>query len=177
MSDQKNAFVERLFKRQGSALRAYFFRRVRRGVDAAELAQEVYLRLLRIPDVATIRNPEAYLYTVAGNLLREQALQQRRDAAAVDIDDPTVRSWRNGRDLASNLTIQNARGACLKCCSSCRRSARRRCSCNTGTIAVTPRSPPSLEFRPTWSRSIFPRRSCIAGAAWPGWDDGHASER
>jgi RNA polymerase sigma-70 factor (ECF subfamily) len=90
MSDEKNAFVERLFKRQGSALRAYFVRRVRRGSDAAELAQEVYLRLLRIPDEATIRNPEAYLYTVAGNLLREQALQQRRDAAAVDVDDPAV---------------------------------------------------------------------------------------
>lgn len=90
MSDEKNAFVERLFKRQGSALRAYFVRRVRRGTDAGELAQEVYLRLLRVPDVTSIRNPEAYLYTVAGNLLREQALQQRRDAAAVDVDDPSV---------------------------------------------------------------------------------------
>ncbi|MGB8693527.1 MAG: RNA polymerase sigma factor [Steroidobacteraceae bacterium] len=104
MSDQSNSFVERLFQRHGGALRAYFIRRVRRGTDAAELAQEVYLRLLRIPDVATIRNPEAYLYTVAGNLLRERALQQRRDAAAVDIDDPAVSAqlaeWPGfGRDL------------------------------------------------------------------------------
>jgi RNA polymerase sigma factor (sigma-70 family) len=90
MSEHRNAFVERLFKRNGGALRAYFFRRARRGADAAELAQEVYLRLLRIPDVTTIRNPEAYLYTVAGNLLREQAVQQHRNALAVDIDDPSA---------------------------------------------------------------------------------------
>ena len=34
--------------------------------------------MLRIPDTDSIRNPEAYLFTVANNLLREHGVQERR---------------------------------------------------------------------------------------------------
>jgi len=42
---------------------------VRTKADAADLAHEVYLRILRVSDPDMIRNPEAYLVAVAGNLL------------------------------------------------------------------------------------------------------------
>lgn len=90
MADSKKALVERLFAEHGGALRAFFSRRVRRGPDAAELAQEVYLRLLRIPDVDAIRNPEAYLYTVASNLAKEHSLQERRQRSSVDLENPEI---------------------------------------------------------------------------------------
>jgi len=66
------------------------YRRVRRHPDAAELAQEVYVRMLRVPDMGAIRNPEAYLYTVASNLAKEHARHEHTDAGVLDVDDPLV---------------------------------------------------------------------------------------
>ncbi len=53
----------------------------------ADLAQEVYVRMLRISDQAAIRNPVHYLYTVANNLVKEHAVLDRRQASGIDIDE------------------------------------------------------------------------------------------
>ena len=90
MAEANKTLVERLFSEHGGALRAFLYRRVRKHPDAAELAQEVYVRMLRVTDMDSIRNPEAYLYTVASNLAKEHARNERRDAAALDVDDPLV---------------------------------------------------------------------------------------
>jgi RNA polymerase sigma factor (sigma-70 family) len=90
MAETKKTLVERLFAEHGGALQAFLFRRVHKHPDAAELAQEVYVRMLRVPDMESVRNPEAYLYTVASNLAKEHARQQRRDGDVVDVDDPLV---------------------------------------------------------------------------------------
>ena len=39
------------------ALQAFFYRRLRTKPDAADLVQEVYLRMLRVSDPEAIRNP------------------------------------------------------------------------------------------------------------------------
>jgi RNA polymerase sigma factor (sigma-70 family) len=88
--EANNELVRQLFMAYQSALRAYFYKRVRRRADAEELAQEAYLRLLRVPDVTLILNPEAYLFTIAGNLVKEYALQQSRGGTSVPPDDPGV---------------------------------------------------------------------------------------
>ena len=85
MAEQGRAFVETLFARHRAAVQAFFYRRIRTKSDAADLAQEVYLRLLRVSDTEAIRNPEAYLYTVAGNLLKENAVADRRHASSADV--------------------------------------------------------------------------------------------
>jgi len=90
MSDRTKALVERLFAEHRSALEAFFRRRVRSQSDAPDLAQEVYLRMLRVSDTDAIRNPELYLYTVANNLVKEHAVLDRRQASGVDVDDTTV---------------------------------------------------------------------------------------
>jgi RNA polymerase sigma factor (sigma-70 family) len=90
MAETKKTLVERLFAEHGGALQAFLFRRVRKHPDAAELAQEVYVRMLRVPEMESVRNPEAYLYTVASNLAKEHARHQRRDGDVVDVDDPLV---------------------------------------------------------------------------------------
>jgi RNA polymerase sigma factor (sigma-70 family) len=87
MSEPRKAFVERLFARHGGALQAFFHRRIRTKSDAPDLAQEVYLRLLRVSDPETIRNPEAYLYTVAGNLLKENSAADRRQVSAAELEE------------------------------------------------------------------------------------------
>jgi len=82
---RKPGLVERLFAEQRGALKA-FFRRRTRTADAADLAQEVYLRMLRIRDPRAIRDPVLYLFTVANNLVKEQGVLDRRRATDVDIE-------------------------------------------------------------------------------------------
>lgn len=90
MTETKKSLVERLFAEHGGALQAFLYRRVRRHPDAAELAQEVYVRMLRVPDMTTVRNPEAYLYAVASNLAKEHARRGPHHSKVLDIDDPLV---------------------------------------------------------------------------------------
>lgn len=90
MAESRQALVERLFTAHAGALRAFFYRRIRSQPDAVELAQEVYVKMLGIPDMDAIRNPEAYLFTVARNLAVEHTNRQRRMQSALDVNDPTV---------------------------------------------------------------------------------------
>lgn len=90
MADPKKGFVETLFAEHGRALHAYFFRRIRTKSDAADLTQEVYLRLLRVNNAEAVRNPVVYLYTVASNLVKEHAVLDRRNASLLDIDEENV---------------------------------------------------------------------------------------
>ena len=87
VANPKPSLVERLFAEQRGALQAFFRRRIRSKADAPDLAQEVYLRMMRVRDQDAIRNPVLYLYTVANNLVKEHAVVDRRQAASVDIED------------------------------------------------------------------------------------------
>lgn len=87
---KKNALVTWLFTRYRGRLRMFLGRRVRRQADIEEIVQEVYLRMLRVPNIEELRNPEAYLFTVAANLAKEYAVRERRAQQAVDLDDPSV---------------------------------------------------------------------------------------
>jgi RNA polymerase sigma factor (sigma-70 family) len=55
--------------------------------DTADLVQEVYLRMLRVTDTDAIQNPEAYLFIVAGNLLKENAAVDRRQSEAAEVEE------------------------------------------------------------------------------------------
>jgi RNA polymerase sigma-70 factor (ECF subfamily) len=79
--------VEKLFTEHYTSLLAFFSRRVRESSEAPDLAQEVYLRMLRVRDVEAIRNPEGYLFAVANNLAKEHAVLDHRRATAIDVDE------------------------------------------------------------------------------------------
>ena len=87
---KKNAFITWLFVRYRGRLRTFLGRRVRRQADIDEIIQEVYLRMLRVPDIEELRNTEAYLFTVAANLAKEYAVRGRSTQQTVDLDDPSV---------------------------------------------------------------------------------------
>src|SRR5271168_3636587 len=91
MAKAGKTFVEALFAYRG-ALQAFFYRRLRNKADAADLVQEVYLRMLRVSDPEAIHNPEAYLFTVAANLLKENAVADRRQAQEVAVEAPEATS-------------------------------------------------------------------------------------
>jgi RNA polymerase sigma-70 factor (ECF subfamily) len=88
--DVTNGFVERLVAEQYGTLLAFFRRRSRLAADAADLAQEVYLRMLRVNNPESIRNPQAYLFTVANNLAIEQGALNGRRANAVPVDEASA---------------------------------------------------------------------------------------
>ena len=90
MVESRKMLFERLFSEQRGALQAFFRRRAGCRLDAADLAQEVYLRMLRIADTDAIRDLEAYLFGVASNVAKEHAILERRHGTTVDLDDATV---------------------------------------------------------------------------------------
>src|SRR5229473_4777327 len=59
----------------GDQLRAFLVVRVRNVADLPDIVQEVYLRMLRVPNIESIRSPEAYLFTVAQHVLQQHTLE------------------------------------------------------------------------------------------------------
>lgn len=71
--NQLKEWVERWNK----PLKQFFAQRLPRHIDAEDLAQEVYLRLLRVKDLDAIEEPQAYLYHVARNIVGEWYARSR----------------------------------------------------------------------------------------------------
>ena len=85
-SSDTQAFVADVEKQHGQRLRRFLASRLRhRAADVQDLAQEVFLRLLRIDHHETIRNSEAYLYTVAFHVLHQHVLRRAAIPEAVEI--------------------------------------------------------------------------------------------
>jgi RNA polymerase sigma-70 factor (ECF subfamily) len=85
-----NAFVLDVEARYGRRLRRFLASRLVNPADAADLAQEVFLRLLRIERQDKIRNPEAYLLTIASHILHEHSLRQAALPESMDIMEAIV---------------------------------------------------------------------------------------
>ena len=87
MAEHAKRGLARMFAEKAPVLRGFF---ARRGAheDTEDMVQETYLRLLRAHQTQgeNIANPEAYLFTVALNLVREQAVRRQR-APSVPIDE------------------------------------------------------------------------------------------
>ena len=81
----RQSFVSAMANRYGERLRGFLSKRLRNQADAPDLAQEVFLRLMRVENHETIRSPEAYLFTVASHVLHQHMLKQSATPASVDI--------------------------------------------------------------------------------------------
>jgi RNA polymerase sigma factor (sigma-70 family) len=87
---ESKAFVAELVARHGGRLRRFLAARLRNTADIGDLAQEVYLRLLRVEHHDHIRNPEAYLLTIAGHVLQQHALASAALPVTVDTMDELI---------------------------------------------------------------------------------------
>ena len=71
-----------MFEQYSQELHAYLVNRLRRdALDAADVAQETFLRLLRMKDTEVIEQPHAYVYSVAINVIRELGLKEQLQAS------------------------------------------------------------------------------------------------
>ncbi len=105
----KNEFLTSIERSYGQRLRRFVAARLRNAAaDAPDLMQEVYLRLLRINDHETIRNPQAYLYTVASHVLHQHALRQSKTLESVDLIDVESQLDSAAADPATQVETEQA---------------------------------------------------------------------
>lgn len=79
-------------------LTRYLTFRMKNHADSEEIAQEVYLRLMRIKDVDLVQNPNAYLFKIANNLVSEILLKKSKAPITIDLADAVE----NGLDEDTN---------------------------------------------------------------------------
>lgn len=84
-AESNRQFVSAMEKTHGRALRRFLAVRMRHtAADVPDLVQEVFLRLLRIADHESIRNPQAYLYTIASHVLHQYTLRRTVTAESAE---------------------------------------------------------------------------------------------
>jgi len=71
-ADQRG-FVANVAAKYGERLRRFLRLNLPNASDVPDLAQEVFLRLLRVRNYEEIRSPEAYLFTVASHVVQQHA--------------------------------------------------------------------------------------------------------
>lgn len=79
VSRSTDPWVAHVAREFGQDLLRFLSRRVRTAADARDLAQEAYVRLLRLDRKDLIREPLPYLYRIAANLLHEFELKRRAE--------------------------------------------------------------------------------------------------
>ncbi len=109
-TEHVTALAARLFAARGRDLLRYLRQRVRVDADARDLAQETYLRFIRLAKPDRIENPEAYLYRIASNLLWEHQLRERGQAGRAQIAESPVDEYTPFDSSVSDDLIREVRG-------------------------------------------------------------------
>lgn len=84
-AEDPQSVVASLMDSHGAQLRRFLLKRVRNVADVPDILQEVFLRMLRIPNHEAIRSPEAYLFTVAQHVAQQHALREATAPPSVEI--------------------------------------------------------------------------------------------
>jgi RNA polymerase sigma-70 factor (ECF subfamily) len=104
----KRDLVADLASTHGEQLRRFLARRVRNRFDIPDIIQEVFLRLLRVPNQESIRSPEAYLFTVARHVAQQHLLRE---------SVPPSAEWhmmQNGLTAAADPALEISALECLQ---------------------------------------------------------------
>ena len=72
MTEAKEQFLKQLVESHGSSLERFLSRKLDNPADAAEVAQEAYLRIYRLEQPEKLDNARAFLFQVAANLAVDQ---------------------------------------------------------------------------------------------------------
>ena len=72
MNDEKSRFIQQLVELYGPSLERFLTRKLENPADAAEVAQEAFLRIYRLEHPEQLDNARAFLFQVASNLAIDQ---------------------------------------------------------------------------------------------------------
>jgi RNA polymerase sigma-70 factor (ECF subfamily) len=84
------ALAAGLFRSRGADLLRFLRQRLHSDAEARDIAQETYLRLIRLGDPDRIENPEAYLFRIASNLLWEHKLREQGIAGRAPLEETST---------------------------------------------------------------------------------------
>lgn len=88
---RSSANVEATIRAYDRELHGFLLRRLRGGAESPEdIRQEIYLRMLRFTDTELVREPRAYLYRVARNVLHDKLLLVERERTNLDAQGEPV---------------------------------------------------------------------------------------
>lgn len=87
VAETQRSFVAALAAKYGQRLRRFLSSRARNASDVPDLAQEVFLRLMRVEQHDVIRSPEAYLFTVASHVVHQHTLREASTPRPIDITE------------------------------------------------------------------------------------------
>lgn len=100
-------------------LHRYLLRRLGRAQELDDLKQEIYMRLLRLDPKECLKEPLAYLYTVASNVVADYTIaEQQRGHVTADSD--ALGEWANDPakalpdDLAERMSLERQLDKALK---------------------------------------------------------------
>jgi RNA polymerase sigma factor (sigma-70 family) len=79
--------VIRLAASHGAQLKRFLIARARNFADVPDMVQEVYLRMLRVPNVESVRSPEAYLFTVAQHVIQQHTLRRSATPPSIELSE------------------------------------------------------------------------------------------
>lgn len=101
------AFDASSFRTYDKQLHRYLARRLTKRQDAEDLAQEVYLRLLRVDAAKRVEKPVAYIYGIASHVIADFRSESRQGHACLDeVDDEPDDRASSPDDLADRLNLQ-----------------------------------------------------------------------
>jgi RNA polymerase sigma factor (sigma-70 family) len=111
----KRHYLRQIFEQWNTPLKRLFARRLPRHIDPEDLAQETYLRLLRVKDLEAIEQPQAYLYHVARNIAaewysrskRDQPLSQGELDALVELTTPEILASDSAEDREFEAALRD----------------------------------------------------------------------
>lgn len=86
-AESSQALVAGLVDSHSAQLRRFLLARVRNAADVPDLVQEVFLRMLRIPDHEAVRSPEAYLFTIAQHVAHQHAMRKSSTIPSSELPD------------------------------------------------------------------------------------------
>ncbi len=83
-SNRTAGWVAAVFEKYQAELHRFLVRRLRAGQDSDDLAQEVYLRLLRLEKSEIVQQPQAYVYTIASHVVSQFRMRRERGVVTFD---------------------------------------------------------------------------------------------
>jgi RNA polymerase sigma factor (sigma-70 family) len=106
--DSSHSLVVGLVGSHGPQLRYFLISRVRNRSDVPDLMQEIFLRMLRIPNGDAIRAPEAYLFTVAQHVLYQHSMRESSVAKSSESIDTLGALIQVSADPVGELVAQQS---------------------------------------------------------------------
>lgn len=116
-SEGKN-FVAGLFRRYELNIRKFLMRKSSQKEDVEDIVQETFLKAHKVADWENVKNPEAYLVSIAKNTYRDHIRKETRNAAdnmvdaslyEIKDDAPTPEQFAEGRQNIAKLeTVINS---------------------------------------------------------------------